>query len=212
MVKAMQILMLSLVSVGLLVTVSFAAITPYVGVQLGATLLDDSSSDYNNLPLSFDIEYDPGFNVGTTGGVDFGMARVEAELTYRQNDVDSLKALGTSFSTGGDVSALSLMANGFFDIETNSPVTPYIGAGIGFANVSLNDVTESGTLFVDDDDTVFAYQFGLGVAFDLSDLLTLDLGYRYFATLDPEFTDVDGDTFESEYGGHNLDVGLRIKF
>lgn len=212
MVKAMQILMLSLVSVGLLVTVSFAAITPYVGVQLGATLLDDSSNDYNNIAFSFDSEYDPGFNVGTTGGIDFGMARVEAELTYRQNDVDTLQTGGISYSGDGDISALSLMANGFFDIDTNSPVTPYIGAGIGFANVSMNDVTADGAAVADDDDTVFAYQFGLGVAFDLNNLLALDVGYRYFATLDPEFTDADGDTFESEYGGHNLDVGLRIKF
>lgn len=212
MLKALQILVLGLASTGLLGTVSFAAVSPYASVQVGATLLNDSSNDYNNFPLSFDLEYDPGFNVGLAGGVDFGMARVEAELAYRQNDVDSLKAFGTSFSTGGDVSAWSLMVNGFWDIETSSPVTPYLGGGIGVATVSMNDVTGDGSPFVDDDDTVLAYQFGVGAAFDLNSLLALDVGYRYFATLDPEFTDVDGDTFESEYGSHNINLGVRFKF
>jgi opacity protein-like surface antigen len=104
------------------------------------------------------------------------------------------------------------MANAFWDIETGSPVTPYLGGGIGVANVSINDLGVFGISVVDDDDTVFAYQFGAGIALELNPNMALDFGYRYFVTTDPEFTDNFGDKFESEYQTHNASLGLRIMF
>lgn len=173
--------------------------------------------------------------MGAAAGYDFGMWRAEFEIAYRQNDLDKIKAVvsqdigngpingepiptqvvpGTSVSINadGDVSALSFMVNGYFDWQNPSPLTPYLGAGIGFARVSMNDLKVEGVRLVDDSDTVFAYQLAAGVGWEFMPNLTLDLGYRYFATADPEFRDVEGDTFESEYKSHNLMLGLRIGF
>lgn len=201
-----------------LVSTSFAA-GPYMNVLVGGTWVEDADLDFDEIPsalFSAEAEFDTGFNVGVAGGYDFGPARLEAEVAYRQNDVDRLKInfFGEQFKAkaDGDISAASLMVNGYFDIETGSPVTPYLGAGIGVANVSLNDIKAEGEKVVDDDDTVFAYQFGGGVAFALNESMALDLGYRYFATDDPEFDDVDNDSFESEYKSHNVSLGLRINF
>jgi opacity protein-like surface antigen len=208
-------LLATLLASACLVSVSFAANVPYLGVQVGGTWVQDADIDFSD-PTIVDGEatFDTGFNVGITGGVDCGPGRYELELTYRQNDFDEIfdPIFGTT-SYDGDGSALAFMANAFWDIATGSPVTPYLGGGIGVANVSINDLVEPGFgQVVDDDDTVFAYQVGAGVALELNPHMALDLGYRYFATSDPEFTDVDGFKFESEYKTHNASLGLRIMF
>jgi opacity protein-like surface antigen len=205
-------LLATLLASACLVSVSFAANVPYLGVQVGGTWVDDA--DLSDQTGSFgEAEFDTGFNVGVTGGVDCGPGRYELELTYRQNDFDQISDPGFgSLPVDGDISALAFMANAFWDIATGSPVTPYLGGGIGVANVSINDLGAFGVPFADDDDTVFAYQVGAGVALELNPNMALDLGYRYFATSDPEFTDVDGFKFESEYKTHNASLGLRIMF
>jgi opacity protein-like surface antigen len=209
--KTRFMLLVCLVSSFLMTSYSFAAVGPYVSGQVGATsVLDADNTAFGD---TIETSYDLGFNVGAAGGYDFGLLRVEGEITYRQNDVDELGVPGTGSVGGdGDISAFSLMANGFWDIETGSPVTPYLGAGIGVALVSMNDVGALGLTLADDDDTVFAYQFAAGVAFDLNPSMALDLGYRFFATTDPEFTDPDGVKFDSEYMSHNLSLGLRYTF
>ena len=185
---------------------SYAVAGPYVSGQVGATWVDDA--DFNAGGDTGESSFDTGFNVGVSGGYDFGPVRAEGEVTYRLNDVDEYNVTGFGTFTGdGDVSALSLLANGFWDIEIPGPVTPYLGAGIGVAQVSLDDSTPG----IDDDDTVFAYQVAAGAAFELMPSLALDLGYRYFATADPEFEDAAG-TFESEYKSHNLSLGVRFQF
>lgn len=186
--------------------------SPYLSVNVGGTWLDDADNVSKLDGEKVKSEHDTGFNVGAAAGYDFGMGRAELEIAYRQNDMDKFTLEGISVNAGGDVSALSFMANGYFDIHNQSPVTPYIGAGIGLARVSVNDVTVLGEKIADDSDTVFAYQLAAGVGWEFMPNLTLDLGYRYFATADPEFNDVEGDKFESEYKSHNLSVGLRIAF
>lgn len=207
--KTRFMFLVCLVSSFLMASFSFAAVGPYVSGQVGATWLDDADISISGAGSVAETSFDMGFNIGVAGGYDFGPARVEGELTYRLNDIDEYSAPGFgTFSADGDVSALSLLANGFWDIPTGGPVTPYLGAGIGVAQVSMDDPSFP----IDDDDTVFAYQLAAGVAFDLTPTLALDLGYRYFATTDPEFTDDFGDSFETEYMSHNLNLGLRYQF
>ena len=108
------------------------------------------------LGLSGEAEFDTGFGVlGAAGyGFDaFGSAtvRLEAEVAYRQSDVDEVLGLSAG---DAEVSALSGMVNLAVDILTWSIVEPYVLVGIGAANVTL----ESDDLDADDDDTVFAYR------------------------------------------------------
>jgi len=216
--KSVFVFLCCLVTAVMFGSTAFAASGPYLSVQVGGTWLEDANVDYDN-PFFIDdeVEFDTGFNVGLAAGYDFGMARLEGEVAYRQNDVDKINIDGEDFNGDGDASALSFMLNGYLDIETGSPVTPYLGAGLGVANVSANDVQVEvpgfGKFdFVDDDDTVFAYQFSAGVAFALNEAMAIDLGYRYFATSDPEFDDTGLGGFESEYKSHNVSLGLRMNF
>jgi opacity protein-like surface antigen len=195
---------------------------PYFSVHIGGTSLQDADVDFDDPGIVFDdeIEFDNGFNVGAAFGYDYGLARLEVELAYRENDVDRVNSEGFAFRADGDFSATSVMLNGYWDFETGSPVVPYIGGGIGFANVSANNIkvfdVDGVESFVDDDDSVFAYQLAAGIAFDLNPALTLDLGYRFFGTSTVEL-DANPLLFqpagiETEFDSHNVNLGLRMNF
>ena len=91
-----------------------------------------------------------------------------------------------------------------------NPVRPRVvlGAGFGIANVDLQIDNITGVL-VDEsgDDTVFAYQAALGVAFKMNETATIELSYRYFATAEPDINDT-----EMEYATSNVMLGFRMYF
>ena len=173
----------------------------YVSGNVGAVMLDDSSTDFAGI-ASTEISHDTGYALAVAVGRKFESARVEGELGYRVNDNDK----SDSVSIGGDVKALSFMLNAYFDIDTKTAFTPFIGGGIGVANIDAK--IESPGARGRDDASVFAYQAIAGVAFQISDKSSLDLSYRYFATREPNF---EGN-IESEYKGHNLMLGIRYSF
>ncbi len=144
----------------------------YFSGNAGLTLTDDM--DLPGLNLSFS----PGFNIGGAVGYDFGQFRAEGEITYRSTDLD--EANGIAVTVDSDVSALSFMANGYYDHEMgNSPVTPYVGFGMGVVDSDLN-ITGATV----GSETNFAYQFMLGVGFEVTPNVVLTGGYRYFGVAD----------------------------
>ena len=82
--------------------------------------------------------------------------------------------------------------------------------GVGMASLLLNDYRASRNVIADDMDWVFALQLGFGASFDLDDRTKIEVGYRYFETQDPEFSDANATPFESVYASHNFLVGARI--
>ena len=144
---------------------------PYFSVFLGASMPDDqtvSSYDYYfGQAFSDDVSFNTGVYTGATVGYDFGFVRLEGELAYRYNEIDTVtdRLNGIKFqNVNGDIGAFSTMFNIFFDMHNSSPVTPYLGGGIGFASMYISDTTGNGLLLYGEGyDTVFAYQFGAGV-------------------------------------------------
>ena len=179
---------------------------PYMSGQMGISFLSDSDLTEPGFATET-FEFDPGFAVGFAGGYNFGMFRLEGELGYQINDIDQLSMPGGRINTNGDMTALSFMANGYFDFVNSSPFTPYITAGIGIARLDINDLAIGPVYVGDKDDTVFAYQVGVGVAFTINKNMAGDFKYRYFATDDPDF-----DGSEGEYASHNIYGGFRFNF
>jgi len=180
---------------------------PYAGISAGLSMLEDSTlSDSSG---SVDLSFNTGYAVSGVVGYEFGNGlRLEGELNYRQADTDKVSVGGLSASINSDVWSIGMMANAYYDFKNSSIVTPYIGGGIGFANVNVGDGNVGGVqVWSEDDDTVFAYQLAVGTGFDVTKELTVDLGYRYFATQDPSFGLAD-----AEYSSHNVMVGLRYRF
>jgi len=170
----------------------------YFGLQGQVVNLNDATIDYGPAYYPIEISFDTGFGVGAVLGQHLNESfRVESELMYRTNEIDG--ATGTA-----SVSSLAVMFNGWKDFDGGA-VKPYIGGGIGFSTVFA-----AVDYVVDDSDTVFAYQIGGGVGFPLQQNVTLSLDYRFFGTSAPEFTDMYGDRFETEYNSHNFGVALRF--
>jgi len=182
----------------------------YIGGHLGLNILDDPDFEQPQFGFVASTSFDAGLGAGGVIGYDFGMVRVDAEIAYRHNEISDFFGVDAD----GSATALSYMINGYFDISTGGPVTPYIGGGIGFATVSWNDVEIPAFFFTlpvaDDDDSVLAYQFSAGIGYEINPRTTVTFGYRFFATEDPEMVDAFGDPFTTEYQSHEFNVGVRL--
>ncbi len=195
---------------------------PYVAGSLGASFpANDVDIGYLGRAGAFPeppgtAQLDPGILATVAFGRSFARARVEGELVYNTNDISTVSVPGVGdLSASGDVSTLALMVNGYYDFSTNSKWKPYIGGGIGGGNVSVNSLSVQGMPAADDDGTVFAYQFKVGVAYEFTQALDATLGYRYFGALD-----IDEGTYVSSYydlGNYNfqvhvIELGVRYRF
>lgn len=185
---------------------------PYISGFVGVTIPQTTdATSFDGLGNVFDdrIKFDPGLNVGGTAGFDFGAARFEGEISYKDLPISSISSAGFSDRVlEGSVDTTAFMANVFIDLHNNSPITPYLGGGVGFAALHLNDTFSASTdYYFDDDQVVFAYQAGGGLEVALNRQLSLDLAYRYFGTSKASFIDT-----EFEVATHNATVGLRLKF
>lgn len=135
--------------------------------------------------------------------------RVEIEGSYRQNDLDHISGLPAN----GKVRAYSAMLNGIFDFRTTWPVVPYVGAGLGGTQLRYRDDGANGVFpSIDDQDTVFAFQFMGGLNFDLSDHLSIGAEYRFLETEAFALARSNGTTFGNFYDHHSLLLTLIVGF
>ena len=170
----------------------------------------DVSTRIEDATSTGDMEMKSGLGVLVAGGFEseFGL-RGEIELGYRKLDIDKVTYPGEgSSSVDGDVSTMSIMANGYYTFEVG-PVRPYVGGGIGFARHEGTDATEAPE--TSGKDTLLAYQGMAGVSIPLTDTIEGRLGYRYFATADAEFDD-DLSGVEMSYATHSIEAGLLFRF
>jgi opacity protein-like surface antigen len=81
-----------------------------------------------------------------------------------------------------------LLVNGFYDIDTGSAFTPYLGAGLGVARVSatLTDLCSCSGDSFSASTIVPAAQIGAGIRIAVSDPVTFDIGYRYKMATSPD--------------------------
>jgi opacity protein-like surface antigen len=186
---------------------------PYASVNGGIGTLNDADAKGADGTLEFDT--DPGIALTGALGYDFGANfRMETELAYQQNDIDTinLKGTGRGVKAAGEISSISGLLNGYYDFTNISPVTPFVSAGIGLTKAELKDVGAfSGNRYLylldEPNGTAMAYQVGGGFSYALNYNLALDLKYRYFSAVDLKLDDV-----EFDYSSHNVYGGIRASF
>lgn len=135
--------------------------------------------------------------------------RLEGELGHRWNEIETTPFM----DAGGDIHAWSGMLNLFYDFNKGGVIEPYIGLGVGGAQIVANGRDSAPTVAsFDDEDTVVAYQAMVGAAINLTDRLDLDIGYRYFTAPDVSF--VSNQTApverEADYEHQAMTLGLRF--
>ena len=134
-----------------------------------------------------------------------------------------------------EVSAVSVMANGYVDLGTYVGFTPYVGAGAGFSYLSWDDLNDT-TYCVDGGVDVcvppgatvgstshagengwrFTYALMAGVAYDISKNFKLDVGYKY-RSIDGgnmfgwDSSDEFGDGSHGNIDTHEVRLGLRYE-
>jgi len=140
------------------------------------------------------------------GGQLFPGFRADLVYSYRGNyhlDENDAEAVPSRFKA--DLASNSVMANGYADFPFDTNISGFAGFGIGWANVSVGNVTGTGSLTVNPLIAVpagtfasapggttdnFAWQVMAGLTFTIPGGPAIDLFYRWF----------DGGHFQTDAG------------
>jgi OmpA-OmpF porin, OOP family len=200
----------------------------YVGGDFGAMIVEDS--DVNFTPGSgtaatgtVTLGFDEGFDGSGFVGYDFGAFRLEAEVSYKESDIEevatrNITSPGTAGSAGifpgaGDVSILSGMINGMLDFGDEDGLSGFVGGGVGVARVDLGASAFANTgAILDDSDTRLAWQVIAGVRQALSPNIDIHLKYRFFNVDDLEFVGFGGRAVDADIRSHSLVGGITFNF
>jgi opacity protein-like surface antigen len=138
----------------------------------------------------------------------------------------------TCRSPEGSIESWTLMMNVLFDLlPPESRFRPFVGVGAGFNRVNADVFGQFATvpaptgpnnppfqnLVIDDESVALAVQGILGVAYQATERLTVDLTYRYLTGRDVEFAgrgtaNLQPGTFSGPYEDQSLTLGLRYAF
>jgi opacity protein-like surface antigen len=72
-----------------------------------------------------------------------------------------------------EVGINTFMLNVYYDFDTKTAFTPYVGFGLGMALVNFK------TPLYDENDNTMAWSIGAGVAYAINNNISIDFGYRY---------------------------------
>jgi len=167
----------------------------------------------------FDYDSDAGWLIGAAVGTHFtDNLRGEIEVSTGSVDLTSVTVTGglvpgdnfTAPITDGTGTTTYLLANLWFDLDTGSGFTPYIGGGLGAGYITV-DGTIPTVATIDLSGWGWAYQVGAGVKFDVADNIALDLGYRFKSIVDADLTGGGNDAV-ANVSSHVLQAGLTFGF
>lgn len=151
-----------------------------------------------------DTGYTLGIAVGATVMPNLG---VELEYAYRKADF-TVRDRDEGDQTEGDTSAKALMVNALYMFDSMGPtgaIQPYLGAGIGAANV---EKSVRGQDF--DGDGLLAYQLIGGVGYKMNPNVNLFAEGRWFQTESDKFEGPDQEGFDGKFETFDLLVGMRF--
>jgi opacity protein-like surface antigen len=175
------------------------------------------------------VTYNLGYSLGAQVGYAFGGPRVEFEYSYRNNGASTIYTINGNQSASGSLTANNYMVNVLYDFDTGSQWVPYIGLGLGMADVSAGNIHPSSSVpigsFLDGSSNKFAVQFIFGAEYAVSEKVGVTIDWRGLWANNANFnyglgcTGGGGTTNCAQTGTTNynywngaLNVGLRIKF
>jgi opacity protein-like surface antigen len=170
----------------------------YAGILGGANWLNQSSR--HHVKVDYKAGYLVGANLGYTWCNNWSL---EGEFTYRHNQNDKVKfhhhnvgckkhsssSSDNKHHNHGNLRSYAIMANVRYDIAIDCCFTPYIRAGIGYANSKFEHKNkDNGSKVAGSDcgkhsrhhsENGFAYQAGVGFSMPIGCNTALDIGYNF---------------------------------
>jgi opacity protein-like surface antigen len=131
---------------------------------------------------------DPLFSAGGAAGVAFeresGRLRVEFEARYR-DPISGAFGNADSSSSLRAANGWSTLVNAWRDVDLTDSLGIYVGGGIGgggYKSFALQSSVPASNFTINGSGSAsgFAWQAGGGLIYDLTERITLDLGYRFF--------------------------------
>ena len=177
------------------------------------------------LAVGYQTEELPAFYTRKSGfGVDYRLDtpeevaaafRAKLELGLRGNaehDWD-VSYGGRKGTVEGTWNSTTLFANLYYDIHTDSGLTPYIGGGLGMAFNYAEYKWRNGATGGSASDTMtnFAWNLGAGVSYSFNENLAVDLAYR-FVSLGHNEVSLGNMTFKNDPYDNEFMLGLRFGF
>ena len=217
----------------------------YLGGQLGASILKANSIkdtvSYRNYSEDFKIgsfkngKIAGALNIGYNFKYDYDLPlRAELSYTMRGNSDKKYSYSESDLLWDGDhfkssdshkVRMHTLMVNAYYDIETNSSITPFVGAGLGVAFTKLAQTYSaqyeifnydiSGSVGMSDTKTKFAWNVAAGVTYNIDENLDMDFTARYVnAGKTSVKTNIQGVNVKGEAKLSSIDLlaGIRYTF
>jgi outer membrane protein OmpA-like peptidoglycan-associated protein len=161
---------------------------PYLRAEGGWNHMKNLEFNSSNSGSSASTTEGEGYIAGGALGYGFGIFRVELNIDYRSNDVNSISTGGLAGSAGGTIQGTTYMLNGLMDLPFNwMGITPYIGAGIGAVHLKAASLSVGATTLVNSSDNVAAVQGMAGLRYNLTPNWGLGLEYRFLEGLHPNF-------------------------
>lgn len=166
---------------------------------------------------------DPAFDSGIIAGIGAGYQfndwlRADAIVEYRgKADFSALDhyTLGADEGTNeydGAKSEWLLMANAYVDLGNYNGFVPYVGAGLGASRNTISRLTDvnvptAGVAYANDRSTWnLAWALHAGIGYQVTDRMTVELGYTY-----ANLGDAESGTLHT-YDGSSPGVPGKVKF
>lgn len=152
-----------------------------------------------------------------TGNVGLGYyytdeVRMDVNFGFTPSTSTKLKKDGKKTDMKVKVSTYTGMINGYYDF-TGMDVVPYVTAGLGFisasAKVSGKDASGKDVSAKAKTKSAFAYQAGLGAAYEVTSGVFLDAGYRFTGST---FKKSKSKTSVVPGASHAFLLGARVNF
>jgi opacity protein-like surface antigen len=147
----------------------------------------------------------------SAAGID--LTQLDAGILISGNVGDLGVSTGALVADGrGEIVTAGLYFNGYYDFDTGSAWTPFIGVGIGYGDTEVT-FKPSGVDVISDKDSSTMYQLMAGIGYDLTESANLYAQVRYRDSGD---VSVDSALLPAEFDIENesmvFDMGLRYSF
>lgn len=190
---------------------------PYVSVDAGPTFYQNGELKTFGGPASGSVHYRVGgmtdanigyaFNQYVAAGVQFG---------FNGTTIDSIPNYSLWDARLFNV---PFLANITFSYPIpHTILTPYIGAGAGGSDSVFDpgNMTDGANYVTgSEDDVVFAWEAYAGLRFQLTPNMSLGIGYKYFATGNPNFSYPPAPNFDVGFRGvetHSIMASFTVTF